>query len=177
MNYTVLNLMLCGLFGILVHTLMKINSINKKTKGNFKYQYFFKVEWASILISISIVTVALIARSEIKELSEIGNYLMLGFFCIGLASQSIAYYLSNKLEKRIETSEALSKLDGSECLGIKDTSTGLWLTSWDAATQTATWGSEQDALCLSEDLQSAILAILNVNTNNFIGARPRKPQS
>lgn len=102
MNYQVLHLMLCGLFGILVHTLMKINSINRKSEGNFKFSKFIKIEWASIFISISIVIVALIARGEVQQLKEIGDYLMLGFFCIGLASQSIAYFLSNKLEKKIE---------------------------------------------------------------------------
>lgn len=101
MSYTIINLLACGLFGILVHNLIKINNVNKRTNGQFKPGYFFKMEWASILISISVVIVCLIARNEVKQLKEVGNYLMLGFFFIGLGSQSIAYALSSRIEKKI----------------------------------------------------------------------------
>lgn len=103
MSYTVFNLMATGILGILVHNLIKINNINKRTDGQFKAGYFFRMEWASIAISLCVVIVCLIARNEVKQLREVGNYLMLGFFFIGLGSQSIAYTLSSRIEKKIES--------------------------------------------------------------------------
>ena len=97
--------LLTGILGIMVHTLMKINNINRRTKGKVNLKEFFAVEWPSIWISVSIVVVALIAREEIQKLKIVGNYLLFGFFCIGLSAQSIAYYLSNRLERRLAKKE------------------------------------------------------------------------
>ena len=66
--------LLTGILGIMVHTLMKINNINRRTKGKVNLKEFFAVEWPSIWISVSIVVVALIAREEIQKLKVVGNY-------------------------------------------------------------------------------------------------------
>lgn len=96
---------LAGSLGIMVHTLMKINTINRRKKGKIKLKKFFAVEWPSIWISVSFLIVAIIAREEIKQLKLIGNALLLGFFCIGLAGQCIAYYLSNRIQRGLEKKE------------------------------------------------------------------------
>ena len=90
---------LTGGFGIMVHTLMKINAINRRNKGRINLKKFFALEWPSIWMSVSVVIVAVIARQEIQQLKLIGNALLLGFFCIGLSAQSIAYYLANRGER------------------------------------------------------------------------------
>lgn len=96
---------LTGILGIMVHTLMKINAINRRSKGQINLKKFFAIEWPSIWISISIIIVALIAREEIIKLKAVGNYLLFGFFCIGLSAQSIAYYVSNRLERKLAKKE------------------------------------------------------------------------
>lgn len=77
---------------------------------------------------------------------------------------------------RMITTTAIFGGGGNVCNGIKDTTSGLWLTSWNVATNTPTWGTEANALCLTDQDQANILGILNQGGgNNFIGARPRKP--
>lgn len=104
MSYQIFTLLACGIFGILVHNLMKIEAINRKENGNFKLGPFFKLEWPSIAISLCVCIVALIARTEIRQLRELGNYLMLGFFAIGYMAQSIVYHFMGKAEKKLNQS-------------------------------------------------------------------------
>ena len=100
MDYKIYTLLACGLFGIIVHNLMKIDSLNRKTDGNFKFRSFIRLEWPSITLSACVVIVALIARTEVKQLKELGNYLMLGMFAIGYMAQSIVYHFLGKAEKK-----------------------------------------------------------------------------
>lgn len=102
MEYQLLTLFGCGIFGILVHNLIKIDQINRKLDGGFKFSPFMRLEWPSIVISFCVVCVALIARTEIKQLKELGNYLMLGFFAIGYMAQSIVYHFMGKAEKKLQ---------------------------------------------------------------------------
>lgn len=105
MNEQILYALGTGILGIFVHTLMKIDKINKRSKGKIKLRSFFSLELPSILISVSIVVVAIIAREEIGQLKAVGNYLLLGFFCIGLSAQTIAYYISGRLERKMAKRE------------------------------------------------------------------------
>lgn len=106
MQYTHFILFLAGLGGIFTHILMKIDSLNRKYDGDANYGKFFKVEWASIAISVIVLFVALMAREEIRSLKAVGNYLALGFYCIGLAAQSIAYFFKGRTEKLIKENNA-----------------------------------------------------------------------
>lgn len=102
MEYTHFILFLAGLGGIFTHVLMKIDSLNRKYDGEVNYGKFFRVEWASIAISIIVVLVAMIAREEIASLKAVGSYLALGYFAIGIAAQSLAYMVKGRTEKIIE---------------------------------------------------------------------------
>lgn len=105
MEYTNYLLFVVGLLGILTHNLMKIDKLNRKTNGGFKIKTFIRLEWPSILISIIVVIVCLVARMEVKQLKAIGNWLALGFFAIGLAAQSVAYFIKGKAEKNLEAED------------------------------------------------------------------------
>lgn len=99
MQYTNYLLFGVGLLGILTHNLMKIDKLNRSANGKFNLRSFILLEWPSISISVIVLTVCLIARNEVKQLKAIGDWLGLGFYAIGLAAQSIAYYIKGKAEK------------------------------------------------------------------------------
>jgi hypothetical protein len=102
MTYTVLTLALLGLFGILIHNLMKLNSLNRKYDGHLNFGRYLALERFSILISVCVVAVALLVRSEIKELEIAGNYLGFAFVAIGYMAQSIVTAFGSKAEKMID---------------------------------------------------------------------------
>lgn len=99
MNYTLLVLAALGLFGILLHNLVKLNDINRKNKGEINLANYFKIERFSIAISVCVVLVALMVRAEIKELQIAGKWLGLSFFAIGYMSQSLLVKFMGKAEK------------------------------------------------------------------------------
>lgn len=101
MEYTTLMLMALGLFGIIIHNLVKINEINRRNNGDFKFGPFIKLEWPSIAISVCVVIVCLIARTEIASLKQVGGYLGLAFVAIGYMAQSIVYSFLGKAEKKL----------------------------------------------------------------------------
>lgn len=102
MEYTNIVLFAAGLLGVLTHTLMKIDKLNRKSNGGFKFNHFIRVEWASLSLSVIVVIVALIARMEVAQLKAIGNWLALGFFAIGLSAQSVAYFIKGRSEKVLD---------------------------------------------------------------------------
>lgn len=102
MNYTNLILLGLGVFGILIHNLIKVDTINRQSDGNFDFKKFIKVEWPSILISLSVVCVCLIAKHEVQQLEEVGKWLGLAFVTIGYTAQSIVYRYLGTAEKKIK---------------------------------------------------------------------------
>jgi len=102
MEYTNLILFGLGVFGIMIHNLIKVDSINRQTAGEFKLWPFIKLEWPSIAISFCVVIVALIAKNEIKQLDAVGGWLGLSFVTIGYMAQSIVYKVMGKAQKIID---------------------------------------------------------------------------
>lgn len=103
MQYTNFLLLALGLFGIIIHNLIKIETINRNSNGNFKFLPFIKLEWPSIAISVSVVIVAIIVKSEIQKLEAVSNWLGVGFVAIGYMAQSIVYALMGKAQKIIDS--------------------------------------------------------------------------
>jgi hypothetical protein len=99
MNSTILILLASGILGILTHNLMKIDKLNRRTDGCFNAKQFFKLEWASIMISFCVVSAALIGRYQISELYNAGKWLFLAFYFIGLGAQSIAGAAAGRSER------------------------------------------------------------------------------
>lgn len=101
MHYTNYILFALGLLGILIHNLIKIESINRASTGNFNAKMFFRLEWPSITISICVVVVCLLVKHEIKKLEAVGEWLGLSFVAFGYMAQSIVYKFLSKVEKNI----------------------------------------------------------------------------
>ena len=106
MNYTPLILGVLGLFGILIHNLVKLNSINRKAKGNLNFGEYLKIEMFSILISVCVVIVALLAQQEIKQLQAVSQYFGLSFVAIGYMAQSLVIQFIGKAQKFIDASDS-----------------------------------------------------------------------
>jgi len=102
MEYTNLVLFGLGLFGIILHNLIKLNDINRKNNGNVNYKEYINIEKFTILISVSVIGIALLAKHEITQLENVGNWLGLSFVAIGYMAQSIVVAFMGKAEKFIE---------------------------------------------------------------------------
>jgi len=102
MDYTILTLAILGLFGILIHNLIKLNSLNREQKGEINIFKYWKIERFSIILSVCVVAVCLIVRSEVKQLESIGKWLGLAFVAIGYMAQSIVVSFSGRAQKWIE---------------------------------------------------------------------------
>jgi len=99
--YTPLLLFGIGMLGIVSHNLMKMDSINRKQEGNFNYLSYLAIEKFTILLSIIVVGIAVVAMQEVKVLANAGNYLAIGYFSIGFMSQSILVKVMGKAEKML----------------------------------------------------------------------------
>lgn len=102
MTYTNYILLALGLFGILIHNLIKIEGLNRATEGEINFKKFFRLEWPSIAISVCVVVVCLIAKHEVKQLEAVGEWLGLSFVAIGYMAQSIVYKFLAKTEKKLK---------------------------------------------------------------------------
>lgn len=103
MNYTYLLVFICGLAGVLLHNLVKIDEINKDpSKGNFSFKTYLNKEWASILISIIVVGIATMLKKEIKQLELAGNWLGFAFIFLGYTSQSLLVKLIGRAKKIVD---------------------------------------------------------------------------
>lgn len=103
MNYTFLILFVCGFAGVLLHNLVKIDEINKDpSKGNFSFKSYLKTEWASIAISLIVVSMATLLKKEIKQLELAGNWLGLAFIFLGYTSQSILITFMGRAKKIVD---------------------------------------------------------------------------
>ena len=114
MTYRLYILFALGLLGILLHNLIKMDSLNRKSKGNLNLRQYLALEWISILISVVVVVVALIAQTEIKRLSVVDNYLGLAFVAIGYMAQSIVVSYMGKAEKFLQSDENTQSLVGDQ---------------------------------------------------------------
>lgn len=103
MEYSTIILFMLGLLGVILHNLVKINEINKDpSKGTFNFESYFKVEWASILISVIVVIICVVIKQDIKQLENAGNWLGAGFVAIGYMAQSVLISFMGKAQKIIE---------------------------------------------------------------------------
>lgn len=100
MNTTNLMLFFCGMLGVAIHSLVKINSLKKSGKP-FSILTYLNAEWAAISVSVVIVIASIIAKDEIAQLAKVEKYLSLGFVSIGYMGQSIIVSVMGKAEKKI----------------------------------------------------------------------------
>lgn len=100
--YTNLILFALGVFGILIHNLIKINQVNRSLDGNFKLMPFIKLEWPSISLSLCAVFVVLIAKHEVKQLEQVREWLGIFMVFTGYAAQSLIYATLGRAEKSLK---------------------------------------------------------------------------
>jgi len=105
MSYSPLILFGLGLFGIVIHNLVKMNEINVKNNGNINILQYLKVEKFSILLSVCVVIVAIIVKDEIVKIEQIGAWLGISFTAIGYMAQSIIISLVGKGESLLNNKE------------------------------------------------------------------------
>lgn len=105
MDYTTFILAGLGALGILIHNLKNLNTLNRKSTGHLQLGEYLKLEIYSILLSICVVVVALIAQQEIKQLEAVGKWLGLSFVAIGYMAQSIVVTYLGKAEDFINKKE------------------------------------------------------------------------
>lgn len=99
MEYTNIILGGAGLIGIVLHNLIKLDSINRSNDGHVNFSKYMALERFSILISLFVVAACVMASHEIKQLQIAGNYLALGFVAIGYLAQSILVKYMGKAQK------------------------------------------------------------------------------
>lgn len=102
MEYTPLILAGLGILGILLHNLVKMDSINRAAAGRINLKQYLLVERFSILISLGVVAAAVTASHEVKELYNAGKWLGLGFLAIGYLAQSILVKMMGKAQKKVD---------------------------------------------------------------------------
>lgn len=61
----------------------------------------------------------------------------------------------------------------TECIGVEDTQTNLWVTGYDPMNNSVIFGNERNAICFNETTLATVLSMLNTNgSQRFIGGRP-----
>ncbi len=101
MEYTYIFLFTLGLAGVMLHNLVKMDDINKKSDGNIQLGKYWAVERFSIAISAIVVGLCVLVSQEIKQLHDIGNWLGLAFASIGYMAQSLLVKYTGKADKFI----------------------------------------------------------------------------
>lgn len=91
-----------ALLGVLLHNLIEMNKINRKQNGNIKLGEYFKLERFSIYISIIVAFVAVMVKSEIKQIEQAGKWLGVAFVAIGYMGQSLLIFVMGKAQKNID---------------------------------------------------------------------------
>lgn len=100
-NYTQATLLAFGIAGILLHNLIKMDTLNKKEGVSFSFWKYLKMERFSIFIALIIVAVAVVGSQEVRQLQLVGKWLGFGFLAIGYMGQSILIKYMGKASKAI----------------------------------------------------------------------------
>lgn len=103
MNYTPVILCLLGLAGVLLHNLVKLDTINRRAKGKVNFAQYIALEKFTILISLIIVVIgAFFLQHEMTQLEAVAKYLGFGFLTLGYFAQSVLVKLMGGASKYID---------------------------------------------------------------------------
>lgn len=95
-----LEFFLFGLLGVVFHTLVELNKLNKASNCTFSKKQYFKLEMFSIAISVLVSGVSALVPSYVHKFSTIEvEYLILPYIAIGYMGQSILIALMGKANK------------------------------------------------------------------------------
>lgn len=103
-TYSTFILCFLGMIGIVLHNLVKIDSLNRKGQGSINLRQYFLVEWVTILISVIVVCLgAFFLQKELKQYFEMfTKYVGIGFLFFGYFAQSLLVKAAGKGEKYID---------------------------------------------------------------------------
>lgn len=104
MNYNQITLIGLGLFGVLMHCLVELHKINKRTNGKAKLKEYINLEIYSILISTCMAIASSFIGAEIKTaLDKIGWGWLFGasFIAIGYMGQSLLVFVMGRASGKI----------------------------------------------------------------------------
>ena len=102
MDYSNLALFAFGLGGILCHNLMKLSQLNKEKAGNIVLTQYLNLEKYNIALSLCVVLLGILSKSEIKQLDKLGSLLGLTFVTLGYMAQSIIITYMGKAQKFLD---------------------------------------------------------------------------
>ena len=102
MTYTPLILFGLGIFGVLFHNLIKLNSINRKNKGIVNWHEYFALERFTILISIAFVGFLVVVKNEFMEVEYINKWVGTSFGLAGYLAQSLIVSFTSSTEQFIK---------------------------------------------------------------------------
>ena len=85
-----------GVAGILIHSFIKLNEINKKTEGHANIYKYWMLEKYAILVSFMAVIISLFIVEELNQLESFVKWKGLGFVAIGYMGQSIVIWAMGK---------------------------------------------------------------------------------
>jgi hypothetical protein len=105
MQYTNIILFALAIFGVFLHNLVKLNNINKRNSGNINLGQYIKIERFAIMISVCVALIAVMVKSEVKQLEVAGKWLGISFLAIGYMAQSILATVMGKAEKFIQSQD------------------------------------------------------------------------
>lgn len=95
-----LEFFLFGLLGVVFHTLVELNKLNKASNCTFSIKQYFRLEMFSIAISILVSVVSAFVPSYVQQLSNVKmEYLIVPYVAIGYMGQSILIALIGKANK------------------------------------------------------------------------------
>ena len=104
-TYNHITLIALGILGVLLHCLVELNKINKSSTNvdlKIKTLQYVKTEIFSIVISLIVVLVCVIASQEIAQLQQVGQWLGLAFVAIGYMGQSLLIAAIGKAQKVVD---------------------------------------------------------------------------
>lgn len=102
MTYTPIILFVIGVAGILLHHLIKMDSINRANKGRINFPEYFALEKFTFLISLIVVGLgAFFLQHEMTQFEKVAKYLGFGFLTLGYFAQSILVKLMGRAQSYI----------------------------------------------------------------------------
>ena len=102
MTYTPLILFGLGLFGVLFHNLIKLNSINRKNKGIVNISEYFALERFTIAISICFIGFLIVVKNEFTAVEYINKWIGTCFGLAGYLAQSLIVSFTSTTEAFIK---------------------------------------------------------------------------
>lgn len=106
MTYTPFLLCLCALVGILLHHLVKLDSLNRLNNGKINFIEYLKIERFTLMISLIIAFVSsfLLYQDLHFYLDRLGfiKYFSVGYIVLGYFAQSILVKLMGRAQKVID---------------------------------------------------------------------------